>query len=71
VNAGVDSVVDANRDLSRALRERSAEGVRYCCGRGIDDARVAFECVAQAVVIVWPESPGVVECDEVPVGVVA
>jgi hypothetical protein len=52
VNAGVDEIAEANRDVSRALRERRAKGVRYRRGRGIDDPRVPFERVAQAVVVV-------------------
>ena len=70
MQASVDESAEPERDVAAAARERIGERLRDDGRRGVDDAGVALERVAEAVVVIGQEPSSVVESDEVLVGVV-
>jgi hypothetical protein len=49
----VDELADAKGDVPAAAGERVGERSRDRGSRPIDDARITFERVAQAIVVAW------------------
>lgn len=52
MQATVDEPAEPERDIATAPRERIGERLRDDGRRGVDDASVAFERVAEAVVVI-------------------
>ena len=70
MQARIDEFAESDLDVAAAARERIGERGWDRRGRSVDDACVAFERVAEAVVVIRQQPSGLVESDEELVGVV-